>query len=55
MSQKNNKSTGTITKVINGRLLRNHEIVENSYLWIQDGKIIDAFHAFFDGHENLMR
>ncbi|CEP07736.1 hypothetical protein [Parasitella parasitica] len=40
--------TGKIIKIINGRLLQNHEIVENSYLYIQDGKIIDAFHSFFD-------
>lgn len=39
---------GKITKIINGRLLINHEIIENSYLWLQDGKIIDAFHSFFE-------
>lgn len=44
------QQTGKITKIINGRLLRNHEIVENSYLYIQNGKIIDAFHSFFDEH-----
>ncbi|CAO3628032.1 unnamed protein product [Mucor fragilis] len=46
MSQQ--QHAGKITKIINGRLLRNHEIVENSYIYIQDGKIIDAFHSFFD-------
>ncbi|KAI9250379.1 hypothetical protein EDC94DRAFT_316533 [Helicostylum pulchrum] len=42
---------GKITKIINGRILRDHKIVENSYVWIQDGKIIDAFHSFFDNHQ----
>ncbi|KAI7894815.1 uncharacterized protein EV154DRAFT_414448 [Mucor mucedo] len=41
-------SEGKITKIINGRLLLHHEIVENSYLWLQDGKIISAFHSFFE-------
>lgn len=41
-------SEGKITKIVNGRILLNHEIVENSYLWIQDGKIISAFHSFFE-------
>lgn len=48
MSEQQHTTTGKITKIINGRLLRNHEIVENSYIYIQDGKIIDAFHSFFD-------
>lgn len=39
---------GKITKIINGRILMNHEIIEDSYLWFQDGKIIDAFHTFFE-------
>ncbi|KAI8967293.1 hypothetical protein BDF20DRAFT_908495 [Mycotypha africana] len=38
---------GKITKIINARILRDHEIVNDSYLWIQDGKIIDAFNSFF--------
>lgn len=42
---------GKITKIINGRILRDHKIVDDSYVWIQDGKIIDAFHSFFDNHQ----
>ena len=41
-------SDNRIIKIINARLLRDHELVENSYLWIHNGKIIDAFHSFFD-------
>ncbi|KAG2228485.1 hypothetical protein INT48_008653 [Thamnidium elegans] len=42
---------GKITKIVNGRILLDHKIVEDSYIWIQDGKIIDAFHSFFDNHQ----
>lgn len=51
MSTTTTTNKGKIIKIINGRLLRDHEIVENSYLWIKDGKIIDAFHSFFDEHK----
>ncbi|KAI8051085.1 uncharacterized protein B0P05DRAFT_480198 [Gilbertella persicaria] len=37
-----------LIKIINGRFLRNHQLIDDDYLWIQDGKIIDAFHTFFD-------
>ncbi|KAI9250887.1 hypothetical protein BDA99DRAFT_522159 [Phascolomyces articulosus] len=47
--QDNNKCcSGPITKIINARLLKNHEIVEGSYLWFQNGKIIDPQSLFFD-------
>ncbi|KAI9471866.1 MAG: hypothetical protein EXX96DRAFT_597075 [Benjaminiella poitrasii] len=36
-----------IYKIINARLLINHEIVENSYLWYQNGKIIHPQNLFF--------
>lgn len=46
--QQQQRSSGKITKIINGRFLKDHAIVENSYLWIQDGKIIDGFDCFFN-------
>ncbi|KAI8071479.1 hypothetical protein BC940DRAFT_270260 [Gongronella butleri] len=36
-----------LTKVINGKLLLNHQLVENEYLWFQDGKLVDARDMFF--------
>ncbi|OZJ03767.1 hypothetical protein BZG36_03074 [Bifiguratus adelaidae] len=39
---------GKITKIINGRLLQNHAIVEGTYLWFQDGKFIHPQSTFFD-------
>ncbi|KAI9485470.1 MAG: hypothetical protein EXX96DRAFT_9598 [Benjaminiella poitrasii] len=39
-------------KIINGRILRNHQLVENSYIWIdKEGKIMDGFHSFFDNQQ----
>ena len=47
--QDNNKCCSSpIYKIINARLLKNHEIVEGSYLWFQNGKIIDPQSLFFD-------
>ncbi|KAG0174272.1 putative N-acetylglucosamine-6-phosphate deacetylase [Apophysomyces sp. BC1034] len=40
--------SGKIYKVINARLLIDHKIVENSYLWFQDGKIIHPQNLFFN-------
>ncbi|KAF7729366.1 putative N-acetylglucosamine-6-phosphate deacetylase [Apophysomyces ossiformis] len=41
-------TSGKIYKIINARLLINHEIVENSYLWFQDGKIVHPQNLFFN-------
>ncbi|KAI8881439.1 carbohydrate esterase family 9 protein [Backusella circina FSU 941] len=41
-------SDNRIIKIVNARLLRDHELVENSYLWIRNGKIINAFDSFFN-------
>ncbi|KAL1924384.1 uncharacterized protein VTP21DRAFT_7419 [Calcarisporiella thermophila] len=38
---------GKIIKIKNCRLLRNHQIVDNDYLWIQDGRIVDPQEQFF--------
>lgn len=36
-----------IYKIINARLLIDHKIVEDSYLWFQNGKIIHPQNLFF--------
>ncbi|ORX49884.1 Metallo-dependent hydrolase [Hesseltinella vesiculosa] len=41
-----------IYKIVNARLLLNHEIVENEYLWFQHGKIIHPQNLFFDAHRD---
>lgn len=41
-----------IYKIVNARLLINHEIVENEYLWFQHGKIIHPQNLFFDQHRD---
>lgn len=41
-----------IYKIINARLLLNHEIVEDSYLWYQNGKIIHPQNLFFSARRD---
>ncbi|CAO3596815.1 unnamed protein product [Absidia cylindrospora] len=41
-----------IYKIINARLLIDHQIVENEYLWFQHGKIIHPQNIFFDEHRD---
>lgn len=41
-----------ITKIVNARLLLDHKIVKDSYLWFQDGKIIHPQNLFFDQHRD---
>lgn len=41
-----------IYKIINARLLINHEIVEDSYLWYQNGKIIHPQNLFFSARRD---
>jgi N-acetylglucosamine-6-phosphate deacetylase len=41
-----------IYKIINARLLLEHEIVENSYLWYQNGKIIHPQNLFFSARRD---
>ncbi|KAH8554553.1 hypothetical protein BGW37DRAFT_517089 [Umbelopsis sp. PMI_123] len=43
-------SVGKVIKIINARLLLDHEIVENTYLWFRDGKIVDPQELFFNDH-----
>ncbi|CAO3681763.1 unnamed protein product [Umbelopsis vinacea] len=38
---------GKVIKIVNARLLLDHEIVENTYLWFRDGKIVDPQELFF--------
>ncbi|KAI8388219.1 uncharacterized protein BYT42DRAFT_491496 [Radiomyces spectabilis] len=40
-------TNGKLYKIVNARVLINHAIVEDSYVWFQDGKIVDGFSAFF--------
>jgi N-acetylglucosamine-6-phosphate deacetylase len=37
---------------VNARLLLDHKIVQDSYLWFQDGKIIHPQNLFFDQHRD---
>jgi N-acetylglucosamine-6-phosphate deacetylase len=37
-----------ITKIINGRYLKNGQIVENDYLWIREGKFVDPAQLFYE-------
>ncbi|KAI9318226.1 hypothetical protein BX666DRAFT_2018883 [Dichotomocladium elegans] len=39
-----------IFRIVNAKLLLNHKIVEGSYLWFQNGKIIHPQNLFFDLH-----
>lgn len=41
-----------IYKIINARLLLNHEIVQDSYLWFQNGKIIHPQNLFFSARRD---
>jgi N-acetylglucosamine-6-phosphate deacetylase len=41
---------GKVIKIVNARLLLDHEIVENTYLWFRDGKIVDPQELFFNDH-----
>ncbi|CAO3697847.1 unnamed protein product [Rhizopus stolonifer] len=41
-----------IIKIINARILLNHEIVQDSYLWYQDGKIIHPQNLFFSARRD---
>ena len=43
-------SSAPIYKIVNAKLLLNHELVEGSYLWFQNGKIIHPQNLFFDLH-----
>lgn len=38
---------GSLTKIINCSIVRNHQIV-NDYLWIKDGKVVNPEPYFFD-------
>ncbi|KAI8344942.1 hypothetical protein BD560DRAFT_411728 [Blakeslea trispora] len=44
--------SGKIYKIINARLLLNHKIVEDAYLWYQDGKIIYPQDLFFSARRD---
>ncbi|KAG1442157.1 hypothetical protein G6F56_011186 [Rhizopus delemar] len=41
-----------IIKIINARILLNHEIVQDSYLWYQNGKIIHPQDLFFSARRD---
>lgn len=43
-------SSAPIYKIVNAKLLIDHKIVEGSYLWFQNGKIIHPQNLFFDLH-----
>lgn len=42
---------GKIVKIVNARVLLNHKLTENSYLWFKDSKIIDPQELFFQDHK----
>ncbi|KAI8063028.1 hypothetical protein BDF21DRAFT_347401 [Thamnidium elegans] len=46
------KESDKIYKIINARLLIEHEIVENAYLWFQNGKIIHPQNLFFSARRD---
>lgn len=46
------KESDKIFKIINARLLIEHEIVENAYLWFQNGKIIHPQNLFFSARRD---
>ncbi|CAO3598378.1 unnamed protein product [Absidia cylindrospora] len=35
-------------KIINAKILHDHELLENDYLWFQNGKIVDGKQTFFE-------
>ncbi|KAI0242454.1 N-acetyl-glucosamine-6-phosphate deacetylase [Massospora cicadina] len=41
------EGAGKIIKIVNGRILRDHQIILDDYLWIRDGKIIDPVELFW--------
>lgn len=45
-------SNSKITKIVNARMLLDHKIVQDSYLWFQDGKIIHPQSLFFEQHRD---
>ncbi|KAI9292532.1 Metallo-dependent hydrolase [Neoconidiobolus thromboides FSU 785] len=52
----NNSPTGDmqdkIIKIYNGRILRDHKIIEDDYLWLRNGKILDPTLLFWDEQKN---
>lgn len=47
-----NRNFDKIYKIVNARLLIEHEIIENSYLWFQNGKIIHPQNLFFSARRD---
>ncbi|KAI9356086.1 hypothetical protein BD770DRAFT_323528 [Pilaira anomala] len=47
-----NRNSDKIYKIVNARLLIEHEIIENSYLWFQNGKIIHPQNLFFSARRD---
>lgn len=35
-------------KIVNAKILHKHELLENDYLWFQNGKIVDPKQTFFE-------
>lgn len=52
MPSPNIAESDKIYKIINARLLINHEIVKDSYLWYQNGKIIHPQNLFFSARRD---
>ncbi|KAI8078280.1 uncharacterized protein B0P05DRAFT_579519 [Gilbertella persicaria] len=52
MPSTNIQPSDKIYKIINARLLLNHEIVQDSYLWYQNGKIIHPQNLFFSARRD---
>ncbi|KAI8335481.1 hypothetical protein BC941DRAFT_430446 [Chlamydoabsidia padenii] len=42
------KRDNKLYKIINAKLLQDHQLVENDYLWFQNGKIVDGKRVFFE-------
>jgi N-acetylglucosamine-6-phosphate deacetylase len=39
---------GKVYKIVNAKILHKHNLLENDYLWFQNGKIVDAKQTFFE-------
>ncbi|CAG8484174.1 1232_t:CDS:2 [Acaulospora morrowiae] len=53
MHDERHENTSRLIKIINGRLIRDHKIVEDDVLYIYDGKILDSQNYFFSANGDV--